>query len=187
MSEVLDPKSYVLEMFPNTKFLFQDGALYSMEPAESMFGFTYHSYMIPPFKPEHTLILGYGYGTIAALMRKVYGSNLKITGVDQERHDYKFVEHDMKIMDAEKFVKDCSTGLFKRKFDYIVVDLWNGKKVCDFVYSPEFVVRLKSITKKMVSVNGVLDDFKKMKPYHDYGFSFLKNDVVDGNIVSFWK
>ena len=53
----------------------------SLKPPETAFGFTCFAHMIPPFKPEHTLLLGYGGGTVSELMRKIWGA-CKITGVD---------------------------------------------------------------------------------------------------------
>lgn len=172
----------------NSKLYFQpDGTLYGMNPAESMFGYTYHSHMIPPFKPESVLILGYGYGTVANLMRKIWGSDLKVTGVDIGQQAGDYIEYKQVRMDARDFVKDCSTGLFKKKFDYIVVDLFGAQGVPDFVFSVEFAVRLRSICKKLISINTEADEFKRLKPYHEYGFTFDRHVQIEDNIVSFWS
>ena len=170
----------------------KDGALYSMNPPETMFGFTYHAQMIPPMKPEHTLILGYGGGTVAALMRKIWG-DCKITGVDQEKYDSKFIEYKMKIMDAKKFLWDATTPAFKdyvfakEKYDYICVDLWNGKQVPEFIFYAEFAVRLMEISKGMVALNIHADDFKKLRAFKDYGFEFERHVQIENQLVVWWS
>ena len=174
------------------EFMFNGDALYSMTPPETMFGFTYHAHMIPPFKPEHTLILGYGYGTIAELMRKVWGGQLKVTGVDVEAHDYPYVEHRLKVMDAKKFMKDCTEGtfaLFKEKFDYSVIDLWDGLKVPEFVFDIEFAVRLSKMATKMLSINLMQADMKRINnSFGNYGgFWFERGTPIDGNVVMWWS
>ena len=92
--------SRVIEMIEKngSRFLYRNGALMSIDPPESGFGYFVWSHLIPPFKPEHTLILGYGGGTCAELMRKIWGDQLKITGVDLEPHDYKYKEYRIKVM-----------------------------------------------------------------------------------------
>ena len=164
-----------------------DGALYSIDPPETLFGALYFSHMIPPFKPESSLILGYGEGTVANLMRKIWGNDIMVTGVDVQKYDWKFVEYKMKVMDAYEYVKDCTDSIFKTKFDYICVDVWDGKKCQDFVFWPEFAVRLKEMCKKMVCINTEADRFKDLRGFYDYGFEFERHTQIDGNIVSWWS
>lgn len=172
----------------NSKLYFKgDGTLYGMEPAEAMFGFTYHGNMIPPFKPEHTLMLGYGYGTIAELMRKVWGSGIKITGVDIARTDCSYTEYSLKICDALGFVKSCADGMIKKRFDYVAIDLFADGKTPSFVFWPEFASRVKEITKKMMAINVLSNDVKLMRPYYDFGFKFERHVIVGGNTVTFWS
>ena len=85
-----------------------EGSIASLEPSESLFGYTYHGHMVPPFMPESMLILGYGEGTIANLTRKVWGLGLKVTGVDIGQISPKFIEYEMVDGDAFAFVKDCA-------------------------------------------------------------------------------
>ena len=75
-----------------------DGAIYSMSPPETLFGFTVWSHMIPPVKPEHTCILGYGKGQAAELMRKIWGQ-VKITGIDKMVGNLGYNEYKIKVMD----------------------------------------------------------------------------------------
>ena len=165
-----------------------DGTIYSISPAETLWGFTIPSHCVPPWKPEHTLILGYGQGQISACMRKVWGQ-MRVTGVDIEKKDWSYVEFKMIVMDAWDYIKDCTTGIFKKKFDYICVDLWDGGKILDIMYTPEFAVRLGEMCKKMVCMNVKRDDMKRVQDMmQDYGgFFFERGDLVGGNVVLWWS
>lgn len=178
-----------------TKYLYNGNALQSISPAESLFGYTYFAHMVPPFKPDSALILGYGGGTVAELMRKVWGA-CKITGVDIVAPDNKYTEYKIKVMDAKEFVWENTKDTFfskniplfpKEKYDYICVDLWNGGDVPDIVFDVEFVVRLREMARKLVSVNVKGLDVPKLKPYYDYGFSFDRVVPVYGNSVTWWS
>ena len=109
-------------------------ALYSMNPPETMFGYTYHSHLICPFKPETVLILGYGQGTVAQLIRKIWGDDVKITGVDIDFKDCKVIEYKKITSDAYEFLKKESHGIFYKRFDYVVVDVWDGQKVPEWIF-----------------------------------------------------
>ena len=167
-------------------YLYGKGALYSVTPPESMFGYTIWAHMIPPFRPESALILGYGGGTVAELIRKIWGQ-CKITGVDMEIQKNAFLEYKLKCMDAKKFVWDCTTGIFKSKFDYVCIDLWDGHKVPDFIFETEFVVRLREMTKKLISMNIHERNVVDTKNYYDYGFSFDRVVPIESNRVLWWS
>lgn len=166
-----------------------DGALYSIDPPETLFGYTYHAHMIPPFKPESTLILGYGQGQIAHLMRKIWGSGVKITAVDIEKYPSKFIEYKTKTMDAYEYVKDCTGSILKTRFDYICVDIWNGLKVPDFVLDVEFAVRLKQMAKKLVCINILQSNMRKINnTFENYGgFKLDRGVPVEANCVMWWS
>lgn len=112
--------------------------------------FEYWIYMVPQFKPKSLLILGVAGGTIAGLIRKIYGQGVKITGVDiaayKARYGIKFVK-----TDAKDFVKTCG------HFDAVLIDLFpEGKlEVCDFVTTPEFAHDLSKIADYII-INTVL-------------------------------
>ena len=175
------------------KYLYgPDNALYSVDPCETMFGYTYFSNLIPPFKPHHTLILGYGAGTVANLMRKIWG-DCKITGVDIETSNHKVIEYRQKVMDAKKFLWDATTPAFKDyifvkdKYDYVCIDLWNGLEVCPFVFDVEFAVRLREIATGLVSMNVLMTDVPKMMVYNDYGYVFDRTVPIEKNSVLWWS
>lgn len=172
-----------------TLTLSKRGVLYSIDPPETLFGFTYHAHMIPPFKPEHTLILGYGAGQIASLMRMIWGAAIKITAVDNDKYDHKYVEFKMHLMDGWLFMKDCTSGIFKKKFDYVCVDMWREDKVPDILFTAEFAVRLREMSKRLISINvPKCDMFRLKKSIEDYGgLTFERGDLVGDNVVLWWS
>ena len=88
-------------------------------------------YLVPQFKPESVLILGFGDGTVAGLIRKLYGNEVRITGVDIEQplHTYnsKFL-----LEDARDYLKWYS------HYQCIIVDLFVGYDICNFVFEKDF-------------------------------------------------
>lgn len=178
----MNPTAYA----EGAKLQFSNTSVVMVDPPETMFGYFYFSHMIPPFRPETMLVLGYGNGTIAELTRKIWGPQIKVTGVDTERRDYKYVEYKMHIMDAKDFVWDCTKWPIKKRFDYIVVDVSTGAYVPPFVYDIEFAARLSEMTKKLLSVNIPAKSIFKCDGYHKY-FDFDKHDLVEANEVLFWS
>ena len=89
-------------------------------------------YLVPQFPPESVLILGYGDGTVAGLIRKLYGSEVRITGVDIELPKYKDSYNEFIPLDARKLIKIISP------YQVIVVDLFTGYDICEFVFEKEF-------------------------------------------------
>jgi len=171
---------------PSAEFLMQNDNIVSFSPADFLWGYSYHSHCIPPFVPESVLILGYGKGQIASLIRKIHGSSVKITGVDLVPQDYEYTEYKMVICDAKEFVYSCAKSLIKTRFDYIVVDLFDGCTVPDFVFDDDFARRLKQITKQMVCFNICMRDFDRLKSYAEHGFEFHRFVPIFGNNVNFW-
>ncbi len=85
---------------------------------------------------KEVLILGLGGGTVAKLLRKKYPET-KITGIDIDPTIVELgkkylgldqIKIDIKINDAQKELKST-----KKKYDLIIVDLYNGDK-----FPPEF-------------------------------------------------
>lgn len=161
----------------------------AVNPPETEFGAYYFAHMIPPIKPEHTLMLGYGFGVVADLMRKIWGPGCKITGVDLGGYQKAgcYEEFKMEVVDAWAYIKDCTDTMLKKRFDYIAVDLWEADQVCPFVYDVEFAVRLKEMAKNLVCINQPKDEFPKLKGFFDYGFKYERFVDVKNNRVSWWN
>ena len=127
---------------------------------QELFGMTYYSLLIPPFKPVNMLILGYGNGMIEKLTKMIWGGDIEVDGVDlvnPEVNGY----NDFIQMSADTFVKkNCL-----RKYDYVVVDLYNGSKIPEFVFNDEFVLGLSKITRKILGINCTFHDWKNFEMY----------------------
>lgn len=174
----MDKKDILIDQVnAGARILTVRGQLYSVWPPETMFGYVYHGNMIPPFRPEHTLILGYGEGTIAGLMRKIWGTNLKITGVDNTQHETHWNEYEIIYADAFEYVKSCTDSMFKKKFDYIVIDLHNENGCPEFVYDVEFVVRIKEMTKGIVCINFPLSEISHAEVWRYYG-GYIQDRII---------
>ena len=129
-----------------TDVLFVDGVIQSIYPPRN---WGYWKEMIPEnFKGKHVLLLGVAGGTIARLLLQKY-PHIKITGVDNSglvmnaaSRQFKLDEVDMKLVieDGFEYVKNC-----KKKFDLIVVDMWNGYWFPIKSLSPEFISDCKRI------------------------------------------
>ena len=107
-------------------------------PAEGLTFFPF-IYMVPQYRPDDVLMLGYAGGTAAGLIHMLYGQSVPITAVDVELpaddfHNVRFVQGD-----AAEFVRDC------RKFDAVIVDLFppGSQEPCWFVTDPAFVDDVK--------------------------------------------
>ena len=119
-------------------------------------------YLVPQFKPESVLILGFAGGTVAGLIRLLYG-NVPITAVDIEpcepKYNVNFVQ-----ADAKEFVKTCG------KYDVVIVDLYpnDSPNICDFVLTNEFVENLRRIANYIIlntTNNPDLSAYRSLKSY----------------------
>lgn len=166
------------------------GAVFAVDPPETLFGATYFSHMIPCFKPETMLILGYGHGVVAKLTRKIWGEKIKITGVDTNPGTYKHIEHRIVVGDAYDYVKHCTDSMFKTRYDYICIDLYDENvQIPDYVFQTEFVVRLREMCKKMLCTNFTQDDLdsKRMKCYSEYGFNWERVVPIEAQRIIHWS
>ena len=114
------------------------GQTHSVFPCTEYLTFGAWIYLVPQYKPDNVLMLGYAGGTVAGLIRLFYG-DVPITAVDLEfigdEYNVNFIK-----ADAREYVKTCD------KFDTVIVDLFpKGKKleVCEFVFTDEFVKDVK--------------------------------------------
>ena len=156
--------------------------LYSVTPPETMFGYTYHSHMIPPFKPEEGLILGSSGGTVTKLIKRIW-PEASLDCVDKESRAGGEDDSCFYLNDAYEFVLGRNYG----SYDFICIDLWNGDKVCDFIYTPEFAKKTREICNGLVCMNIPKADSEKLIVYHDAGFNYDRHDVVEENVVSWWS
>ena len=111
--------------------------LLSVDPPTKGMTMTCFVYMVPPHKPESVLMLGYAGGTVAGLIRLLYG-DVPITAVDTKDYGDKYGVNFVKA-DALEYVKNCQDT-----FDTIIVDLFpdGTYDVCDFVLTPAFTEHL---------------------------------------------
>ena len=113
-------------------------------PTEGLTFFPY-IYMVPQYRPNDVLLLGYAGGTVAGLIKLLYGA-IPITAVDvnppfEDYYDVRFIQED-----ARRYVRDC------RKFDTVVVDLYadGDNQPCSFVTEPAFVQDLQRIARYVI-------------------------------------
>ena len=120
------------------------GTINSVYPPTEYLTFGPWIYMVPQFKPQSVLLLGYAGGTVAGLIRLLYG-DVPITAVDIEPCEDRYGV-DLITTDAEKFVKICG------KYEVVVIDLFPNSSfyVCDFILKEEFVANLKRIAKYII-------------------------------------
>lgn len=157
------------------------GAYQSFANPMALFGYTAFSMLVPPFYPKNMLILGYGGGNIAALTKRIWGDGVKIDGVEKNDQIVNMnYDDNVLIYDAEQFVRSC-----QKQYDYVCIDLYDGKVIPDFVFSDEFVLNIKRISKKLLGINCTFTDWIKFEKYQRY---FLTDCVKTSNDdkVLFW-
>jgi spermidine synthase len=94
-------------------------------------------YLVPQFHPESVLILGYGDGTVAGLIRKLYG-DVKITGVDIEIPKHRDSYTEFVLSDARDFLKRLDPNYLPQYHQVIIIDLFVEQDICQFVFEKEF-------------------------------------------------
>ena len=117
----------------------------SVFPPTSYLTFGSWIYMVPQYKPKNVLMLGVAGGTVAGLIRLLYG-DIPITGVDIDpmkinRYNINFIQ-----ASAEDFVKNCE------KFDTVIVDLFEkGTDYnCNFITTKEVADNLIRIANYII-------------------------------------
>jgi len=78
----------------------------------------------------------------------------------------------MMIADAKDYVKSCEPS------DFVVVDLYEGRKIPDFVFDEEFIFDLRQCTKKLLAVNCT---FYKWGYFDVYNKAFIVDVVKQVN------
>ena len=116
----------------------------SVNPPTKYLTFGPWIYLVPQYKPESILILGYAGGTVAGLIRLLYG-DVPITAVDIEpceaNYEVEFIQ-----TDAKEYIKTC------KRFDVVIVDLYpsDSPNPCDFITDKEFVDNLSKISNYII-------------------------------------
>lgn len=124
--------------------------LLSVDPPTKGMALNVFIYLVPPYKPENVLMLGFGGGTTAGLIQMLYG-DVPITAVDTVRYDSPYTVTFIQ-QDAREYVRNAS------QYDVVIVDVFpDGEdKVCDFVVTQEFVTDLMKIARYVI-VNTIGD------------------------------
>ena len=158
------------------KLFIENNYLQSVSPSETLFGFTYFSAMIPPFRPTNMLILGYGNGAISELTKKIWGDVI-VTGVDLKAPREVSGNDVVVEMDAKQFIADCDT-----QYDYIVVDLYNGSEACSFIFEEMFIKKLKYLCGVRLSINLFRQDLEKDIWYWRVFKHELNKDILESGV-----
>jgi len=159
-----------------TRYRSPDGSLYSLYPPTAFLTFANWIYMVPPFKPENVLLLGYGGGTVAGLIRLLYGE-VEITGVDLAFVDNRYGVRQVQA-DANTWVRDCGN------FDCVIVDVFNGQLTASFVCEYEFVTQIARITRRCAIVH--CDPSQNIGVYEQF-FQRLQLMQIRGHNICYFK
>lgn len=121
--------------------------------------------MVPQYKPKSVLMLGFAGGTVAGLIRLIWGDDVPITAVDilscETRYGVSFIQDD-----AREFVKTCP------EYDAVLVDLFDNDsgQICDFVTDPEFIANLSRIGNYLI-INSMGADMSNYKHLRKIGIN----------------
>ncbi|MDO8619475.1 MAG: hypothetical protein Q7R49_06070 [Candidatus Daviesbacteria bacterium] len=152
----------------------QEGINYSAYPPQTFLTFEYWIFMVPQYKPKSVLMLGYGAGTVAGLIRLIWGDDVPITAVDVvPPEDGNIYGVDFIQADAKEFVKDCGS------FDAVLVDLFDNEKArnCEFVTDPDFVESLERIGNYLI-INGMDLDMSAYEHFKLMGVNKSQSGVL---------
>ena len=150
----------------------------------------YWKHMIPgDFKGDRVLILGVAGGTIPRLLLKKY-PNVRITGVDNNptlimaatnSFNLGEIKMEIKIRDGFEYIKET-----KKKFDLIIVDIWNGYWFPFKVLTPDFIKDCKRILNKegQVYINTPSLDYLAKEALT--GLNAYRDDI-GRNIIYRWE
>ena len=138
------------------------GQLHSIYDENEYLTFGVWLYLVPQYKPDSVLMLGYGGGTAAKYIRKFYG-NVPITAVDfSDVSEFLIDGVEWVNQDAKDYVKTAP------KFDAVIVDCYdtNDMHPPDFVLSQEFADDLGKIANYIVLHTTRDDDTSAYDQYY---------------------
>ncbi len=131
------------------------------EPDKLVFNYTklVFSSLLMIDNPKNVLIIGLGGGTLSNTIHQLYPT-AKITNVEIDpavlkvaREYFSFFENDnitSLVQDGRIFVK--REGIKKKKYDWIILDAFNGDYIPEHLLTKEFFEE----TKKILSANGII-------------------------------
>ena len=147
-------------IYPNIQE--EAGQIHSIADTSLYLTFGIWIYLVPQYKPESVLMLGYGGGTAAKYIRLFYGEDVPITAVDfSDVSEFLTTNTTWVNEDAEEYVKKDV------HFDTVIVDLYdtNDFHPQGFVFSKEFADNLARIGNYLIVHTVVGDD---MSAYKDF-------------------
>lgn len=139
----------------------EKGQLHSIADPSLYLTFGIWIYLVPQYKPKSVLMLGYGGGTAAKLIRLFYG-DVPITAVDfSDVSEFLIDGVDWVNQNAREYVKTAP------KFDAVIVDLYdtNDFHPPEFVLSKEFAEDLGKISNYIVLHTVIGDDVSAYQYY----------------------
>lgn len=145
--------------YPNVQD--EKGQLHSVADPSLYLTFGSWIYLVPQYKPENVLMLGYGGGTAAKLIRMFYG-DVPITAVDfSDVSEFLIDGVEWVNQDAKEYVKTAP------KFDCVIVDLYDTDDMVPqkFVYSKSFANALGKISNYIILHSVVGDDISAYDKY----------------------
>lgn len=155
-----------------TLFKSKSGNPFSAFPPQTFLTFEYWIYMVPQYKPKSILMLGYCEGTVAGLIRLIWG-DVPITAVDivvpvDNKYGVEFIQ-----ADAREFVKTC------KHYDAVLVDLFDNDsgKICDFVTDPGFIADLTRVGNYLI-INSLGADMSAYKHLRKIGINKPSESMV---------
>ena len=141
----------------------ENGVIQAFNVPEELFGYSYHSLMIPPYPVKTALFLGWGEGNVAWLMDKIWPVGTEMVGVDLKESQSGRMPSIFFPYSAETFVKQSETT-----YDFVCIDLYKGKKIPDFVFEDEFIKNVARITGKLLAINYTFYGVKELGGYGNY-------------------
>lgn len=178
-------------------YVSQQSCQYKDDPDELVFDYArlvMAGLLVHP-EPERILVVGLGGGTLPKTFRSMFpAAEIDIVEIDPAVVDvakrfFGFEEDErmkVTVKDARVFVKQA--GIFGRKYDYIVLDAFNGDYIPEHLMTKEWLEE----NQKILSDDGVLlaNTFSSSRLYHsesvtyEAAFGWMRNVKLDsGNRV----